>query len=57
MRTPRTIPQLCAELEAMLDASARPAYVLVGHSFGGLLLRHFAAHAPGKWRDWSSSIR
>ena len=49
MRTPRTIPQLCAELEAMLDASGTAGpYVLVGHSFGGLLLRHFAAHAPGK---------
>lgn len=49
IRTPRTIPQLCAELEALLDASgATGPYVLVGHSFGGLLLRHFAAHAPGK---------
>jgi pimeloyl-ACP methyl ester carboxylesterase len=33
----------------MLDASgAAGPYVLVGHSFGGLLLRHFTAHAPGK---------
>jgi pimeloyl-ACP methyl ester carboxylesterase len=49
IRTPRTIPQLCEELEALLDASgATGPYVLVGHSFGGLLLRHFAAHAPEK---------
>lgn len=49
IRTPRTIPQLCEELEAMLDASgASGPYVLVGHSFGALLLRHFAAFAPGK---------
>jgi pimeloyl-ACP methyl ester carboxylesterase len=49
IRTPRTIPQLCEELEAMLKGSgAAGPYVLVGHSFGGLLLRHFAARAPGK---------
>jgi pimeloyl-ACP methyl ester carboxylesterase len=49
IRTPRTISQLCEELEAMLDASgAAGPYVLVGHSFGGLLLRHFAVHAPRK---------
>ncbi len=49
IRKPRTIPQLCAELEAMLQASgASGPYVFVGHSFGGLQLRHFAAHAPGK---------
>jgi pimeloyl-ACP methyl ester carboxylesterase len=48
-RTPRTIPRLCAELESLLEASgAAGPYVLVGHSFGGLLLRHFAAHSPGK---------
>jgi pimeloyl-ACP methyl ester carboxylesterase len=49
IRAPRTIPRLCEELEAMLDASgAAGPYVLVGHSFGGLLLRHFAAYAPEK---------
>jgi pimeloyl-ACP methyl ester carboxylesterase len=49
IRSPRTIVQLCKELEALLDASgASGPYVLVGHSFGGLLLRHFAAHAPEK---------
>lgn len=49
IRKPRTIPQLCIELEAMLKASgAAGPYLFVGHSFGGLLLRHFAAHAPAK---------
>lgn len=49
IRTPRTIHRLCAELQALLDASgASGPYVLVGHSFGGLLLRHFAAYAPEK---------
>ena len=47
--SPRTIPKLCEELEALLQASgANGPYVLVGHSFGALLLRHFAAHAPHK---------
>jgi pimeloyl-ACP methyl ester carboxylesterase len=46
-RAPRTVPQLCSELEAVIDASgARGPLILVGHSFGGLLLRHFAALAP-----------
>lgn len=49
VRGPRTIPNLCGELEAMLDASgATGPYVFVGHSFGGLMLRHFAEYAPGK---------
>ena len=44
---PRTMDRLCDELAAMLEASgARGPYVLVGHSFGGLLLRHFAARRP-----------
>lgn len=49
IRSPRTIPRLCEELEALLEASgASGPYVLVGHSFGGLLLRHFSARAPQK---------
>ena len=49
IRAPRTIAQLCAELESMLQASGAPGpYALGGHSFGGLLLRHFASYAPGK---------
>lgn len=47
--TPRTVERLCDELAAMLAASgARGSYVLAGHSFGGLLLRHFASRAPEK---------
>lgn len=48
---PRTIPQLVAELNEVLDASGTTGpFVLAGHSFGGLLLRHFAAAHPEKVR-------
>lgn len=45
---PRTMANLVEDLKSMLDGcgTAGP-YVLVGHSFGGLLLRHFAASYPG----------
>ena len=44
---PRTVPRLAAELHALLEAAAiPPPYVLVGHSFGGLVLRAFAARYP-----------
>lgn len=43
-RTPRTAPQIVEELHAMLHEAAIPApYVLVGHSFGGLVVRLYAA--------------
>jgi pimeloyl-ACP methyl ester carboxylesterase len=47
--SPRTMPNLCAELDALLAAAGveTPA-VFAGHSFGGLLLRHFAARYPGR---------
>jgi pimeloyl-ACP methyl ester carboxylesterase len=47
-REPRRIPRLVEELRALLAASTLPPpYILVGHSYGGLLLRHFtAAHRP-----------
>jgi len=49
-RAPRTLPQLCDELAALLDASgASGPYIFVGHSFGGLLLRHLASRAPEKF--------
>ena len=49
IRTPRTIENLCAELDALLDGSSAPGpYILAGHSFGGLLLRHYAARFPAK---------
>lgn len=49
--TPRTIPNLVIELNELLEASGLPGpYILVGHSFGGLLLRHFATRYPEKVR-------
>jgi pimeloyl-ACP methyl ester carboxylesterase len=47
--TPRLIPNLLAELEAGLrDIAVEGPIVLVGHSFGGYLARHFAAAWPGR---------
>jgi pimeloyl-ACP methyl ester carboxylesterase len=41
---PRTAGRVAAELRTLLDrASVPPPYVLVGHSFGGLVMRIFAA--------------
>ena len=46
-QTPRSMPNLISELHTMLQASATEGpYVMVGHSFGGLLLRHFATRYP-----------
>jgi pimeloyl-ACP methyl ester carboxylesterase len=62
---PRRLDQLVSELRELLKASGITApYVLVGHSFGGLVVRHFAAlHAdevqalvlvdPVPIKDWS----
>lgn len=37
------------ELRAMLQAAGvRPPYILVGHSFGGLVVRYFAAEYPNE---------
>lgn len=46
---PRTIEQNTAELEELI-ASARlaPPFVLVGHSYGALLMRSYAARHPGQ---------
>lgn len=47
--TPRTVENLLVELDHVVDASGLPApLVFVGHSFGGYLLRHYAAFRPGK---------
>ncbi len=43
----RTMGNLVSELRRTLDQCGKAGpYVLVGHSFGGLLLRHFAAAHP-----------
>ncbi len=48
-RKPRTVPQMVAELAALLRrANVPPPYVLVGHSFGGLLIRAYASLRPGE---------
>jgi pimeloyl-ACP methyl ester carboxylesterase len=44
---PRTSTQITAELRALLRAAdVPPAYVLVGHSLGGLYARHYATRFP-----------
>ncbi|MFZ0272254.1 MAG: alpha/beta hydrolase [Acidobacteriaceae bacterium] len=43
----RTPSRIAAELHAMLrTAGVRPPYVLVGHSFGGLVMQRFALDYP-----------
>jgi pimeloyl-ACP methyl ester carboxylesterase len=51
--TPRTIPNLVDELAGLLRASGLPGpYILVGHSFGGLMLRHFVS----RYRDMTMAL-
>jgi len=46
-RTPRTPCNIATELHAMLQgACIKPPYVLVGHSFGGLVMRRYALLYP-----------
>jgi pimeloyl-ACP methyl ester carboxylesterase len=46
-RTARTPANITTELHAMLhSAGIKPPYVLVGHSFGGLVMRCYAATYP-----------
>ena len=46
-RKPRTLTNIADELHALLDAAALPRpWLLVGHSFGGLIVRAFAARYP-----------
>ncbi len=44
---PRTTEQMSTELEKLLEAAQlRGPYILVGHSFGGLLIRAYAHRKP-----------
>jgi len=46
-RTPRTPGNIAVELHDMLQgADIKPPYILVGHSFGGLVMRRFALLYP-----------
>jgi pimeloyl-ACP methyl ester carboxylesterase len=46
-RTPRTPGNIASELHQMLEtAGFHPPYVLVGHSFGGLVMRRYALLYP-----------
>ena len=45
--TPRSCRELVLELQGLLEALAvQPPYILVGHSFGGLIARLYAAYYP-----------
>jgi pimeloyl-ACP methyl ester carboxylesterase len=45
----RSVDRIAGELNALLEtADISPPYVLVGHSFGGLAARYFAARYPEK---------
>jgi pimeloyl-ACP methyl ester carboxylesterase len=46
-RSPRTPINIASELHKMLnEAGIKPPYILVGHSFGGLVMRQFAVLYP-----------
>jgi len=46
-QSPRTPGNIAAELHQMLEAAGlKPPYVLVGHSFGGVVMRRFALLYP-----------
>jgi pimeloyl-ACP methyl ester carboxylesterase len=48
-RTARTPANIAVELHQMLEqAGIKPPYILVGHSFGGLVMRRFALNYPAE---------
>jgi len=51
-RTPRTPANIATELHQLLvGAGIKPPYILVGHSFGGLVMRRFALNYPEEVRS------
>ncbi len=49
--SPRTLENLVEELDYVVEAAGvEKPFVLAGHSFGGLLARHYAARRPEKAR-------
>jgi pimeloyl-ACP methyl ester carboxylesterase len=47
-KSPRTTSAIVDDLHALLEAAQIPRpYILVGHSFGGMLVRAYAARYPG----------
>ncbi len=45
--TPRTVEQMVSELKTLLARAQIPSpYILIGHSFGGLLIRAYAHRSP-----------
>ena len=49
VRSPRDAHQIATELHTLLMQAGVPGpYVLVGHSFGGLYVRTYAADYPGE---------
>lgn len=45
---PRDLPSQLEDLERLLRAEAQPPYVLVGHSYGALMMRAYAARHPAE---------